>query len=90
MQRQTLRDTSTPAARLGVTRETSHGGSPTTGSNFERIRGAYSLIGGVLMGTSVALPVLALDAGADHDELVLCVALILAFIGLGLHIRASK
>ena len=90
MQRQTFRDTSAPAARLGATRETSHSGSSTAGRNFEGIRGAYSLIGGVLIGSSVSLPVLALDTGADHAELVLCVALILASVGVGLHLRAPK
>ena len=55
-----------------------------------RLRRAYSFMGGALIGISLSLPVLMLDARNDFGELVLFVSLILASTGIGMHLNASK
>ena len=55
-----------------------------------RLRRAYSFMGGSLIGISISLPVLILDARNDFAELVLFVSLILASTGIGIHLSGSK
>jgi len=55
-----------------------------------RLRRAYSFIGGTLIGISLYLPVLVLNAGNDYGELVLLASLILASTGIGMHFSGSR
>jgi len=55
-----------------------------------RLRRAYSFIGGALIGISLSLPVLVLNAGDDYGELVLLTSLILASTGIGMHFNGSR
>jgi hypothetical protein len=64
------------------------GGKPRPQKRCQRVRAAYSFIGGSLIGIAVSLVVL--NAGEGDGELMLLVAMILASSGIGMYLSGSK
>src|ERR1700692_895934 len=56
----------------------------------ERLRAAYSFVGGSLIGIAVSLTLFLLSAGEGAGDLMLLAALTLASAGIGMHLSASK
>jgi hypothetical protein len=68
---------------MGVGKHPPIDSGPTT-------RRVYSFMGGCLIGISVSLPAVALDAGEGGGALVLFGCLTLAATGIGMHVRGTK
>ena len=54
-----------------------------------RLRQASSLLGGVLLGTSIMTPVLAGGDPVEGDAFVIFLSCVLALVGIGMHVTGS-
>lgn len=55
-----------------------------------KLQRTLSFVGGILIGISLALPVLAIDGGEGGGMLVLAISLALAATGIGMHVRGAN